>query len=182
MELLLTFLGEKSSFLLGLENWLPENLPLKQRKVADDELLKNIEKIFKDLKFFYKIRKKESGEVSHILVSKIEENLIKLNEAIKEEDSEKIGRALGYPESAIKAYINRFKEKEDIKTIKSLIEETIDSISGKEGEQLVKEDSYRFLSFAPSPEGWEEEIKLAQKYQEIVKKESPAIYMEIMNK
>lgn len=180
MELLLTFLGEKPATFLDLEAHL-SNLPLEQRKVINNELSEQAEKALKDLKLFYEIKKSKSGEFSYIFISKTKEKLTELRKVFKKEDWGKAGLALGYPESAVKAYTEHFKER-GRKPLEVLIEEVLLSLPEEERKQILEEGSHKFFPFGPSLEGWREEIKLARRYQEVIRKESPTIYKEIMNK
>jgi len=77
-----------------------------------------------------------------------------------------LGLALGFPPSAVEAYVGgNGREKLDKSTLP---------------EHIQKGDAIAFCAFALSKDNWEEELKQAQTYADFIKSASPVIYQEIV--
>ena len=77
---------------------------------------------------------------------------------------ELLGTALGFPESAVEAYVGK-REKLNKKELP---------------DEVKKSDAFRFCNFVLSADNWQEEIKQGQEYADLVKEVSPNIYREFL--
>jgi len=111
----------------------------------------------------YEFRKRQEAT---FLIAKDKESLNLLKEALKTNDEELMGRAYGYPESAIKAFCGK---KETIEDAEELPEE-------------IKRRGPSFLRFKLSKNNWQEEIKLCEKWAEAIKEASPKLYRKFYKK
>lgn len=100
-----------------------------------------------------------------IFMAMHQSDLDKLVTSIRSCDDEKTGEALGYPDTAIEAYVKKDSRYED----------------RAELPQEIKESPYyHFIRFALSPDHWQEEIKTAQKWADVVKTNSPRLFEEFI--
>lgn len=99
------------------------------------------------------------------------EKLNQLKEAWQSGKNEEIGRALGYPESAVDAFI-----KGEVLDIG----EDLKSLTKEERKALKEEEVFKFLTFGLSKNNWREELELVRRYQKAIKEKSPKIYNEII--
>ncbi len=139
--------------------------------------------------FFYQTGKVESGPEKKIyfagydiFVSKNLENLNRLARSFAENKEQEIGFALGYPETAVKAFPARDSD------YKKFYERCLDSrelygiLPKYEREELLKEGVFKFLNFKPSRSHWREELEVARKYQRLIKERAPNLYKEILER
>lgn len=106
-----------------------------------------------------KVRKEKK-----FIIAKNEENLNLIKKALETGDEELFGRAYGFPQSAIEAYLGKRK--------------IIDSnkLSGK----IKQQDALAFSKFKLSKDNWQEELKKAKEWADAIKETSPKIYNEFM--
>lgn len=151
-ELILVLLGEKPGICLSL---FTEN----ESEIDDDEeKIKNL-----DLKY-KKVSQEKKGEryMAEFLVSKNEDTLNELAEADPSKDHYRFGALMGYPESAIKAFL----------------EGTCLSIE-EERELLSKYPEIVFNDFRLSRDNNKEELELVKRWNGLVEKESPEVYNKL---
>lgn len=177
--LLLVLLGEKPAACPCLEQRFYKREAVKERPKIAERLAKEKEEtkeILDKLGLPHKEKAFEYEEEKmynigyHFYVGKDSEKLARLMEA---RDDREIGLSLGYPESAVDAYVNETSLD---------YEELIKSLSSEELQALQKEGVFKFLDFRPSRDHWQEEIEIARKRQALIKEKSPKIYQEIIRK
>lgn len=110
-----------------------------------------------------KIEKFFQREQMKILIGRSKEDLDFLVQALETKSDELLGRAFGFPETAIEAFVGK-KEKLDISKLSKEIRES---------------DAVLFSSPTLSENNWQEEIKQGQSYADFIKKISPTIYEEM---
>ncbi|HRY82989.1 MAG TPA: hypothetical protein P5099_03870 [Candidatus Moranbacteria bacterium] len=110
------------------------------------------------------VEKYSKGEQLNIFISNSKENLDLLTKSWGTTDQEAIGKALGFPPTAVEAFVGKRETWFD--------EDIPDEI--REGEAVI------FLTPALSKDNWEEEIKEGKKRAEFVKRNSPEIYNTII--
>ncbi len=110
------------------------------------------------------IEKSYKREQMNILVSRSKKELDFLADALKSKDNELLGKAFGFPKTAIEAFIDK-REKIDVAILP----------------KKVRESDAMLFSSAPtlSKDNWREEIKQGQLYADFIKKTSPVIYKEM---
>lgn len=148
-ELILVLLGEKPGICLSLFTETESEID------DDEEKIKNL-----DLKY-KKVSQGKKGEryMAEFLVSKNEDTLNELAEADPSKDHYKFGALMGYPESAIKAFL----------------EDTCLSIED-ERELLGKYPEIVFNDFRLSKGNTEEELEIVKRWNNLVEKEAPDVY------
>ena len=102
-------------------------------------------------------------EQMKVLISRSKENLDFLIEALKTKSDELLGKAFGFPQTAIEAFVDK-REKLDIGALPKEVRES---------------DAVLFSSPIISKDNWQEEIKQGQIYADFIKKVSPKIYKEM---
>jgi hypothetical protein len=137
---------EKTEELLKKNNLLYEPF---EEKVAD---------WYKDEKG-QKVRKEKT-----FIIAKNEENLNLIKKAFETGDEKLFGKAYGFPQTSIEAYLGKG--------------EAIDS--NKLPEEIKQQDALAFSKFKLSKDNWQEELKTAQKWADAVKETSPKAYNEFM--
>ena len=102
--------------------------------------------------------------LTDILIANNDENLDYLDSALSGKDEEAVGLALGIPQTAVEAYIGKRKRlnKDDLP------------------DEVKRSDAAKFCKPILSADNWQEEIKLWQKYADLTKRVSPAIYHELL--
>ena len=98
-----------------------------------------------------------------IFIATDKENLEKISKAWKSDDTESIGKVLGFPKTAVEAY----SKKEDRLYFDELPAE------------IAQADYAKFASFTLSKNNWQEELETAKKWAEAMRKNSPNLYKEI---
>ncbi len=180
-ELLLVYLGEKPSLWFPIRCSFHEN-DEEEKEDANRralEMRRNIESVLEELdNIFYEINdfetKKEDGKIEKgfdCIVGHSQENLSNLKSSFEIPSSEKRGIALGYPESSVKAYLSDDDEVFDV-------EEDTPELSALEKEEIEK--TLKFGGFGLSRKNWREEIKIIERYRDVIKKKSPKIYNGII--
>lgn len=110
--------------------------------------------------------------VDKILFARDLETLDRLKQAFVKNNDKEIGFILGYPESAINAYIEG----------KKFDEADYKNLPAKEKEKLKKGEILNFINFGLSKNNWQEELKIIQEYQKLIRQKSPNIYKEILTR
>jgi len=189
IELVLVYLREKPASWPGLEVRFYKTGSEKEKQKELEKLNQEGEEILKLLEildlphYTYKDKEEEEKTIRvgyHFIIAQDLEKLNQLKKAIegfKEGDLTKekdIGLALGYPESAVEGFIKK---------------ETFDVFDKAEGlrrlpkekrEKLKKEGVFKFLTFTPSEDSWEEELELVRRYQKIIQEKAPRMYDEVI--
>ncbi len=133
---------------------------------------------FLEIPFYFEEVEKEKFDYSikegyRFLAGRDENSLINLREALKTGSSKKIGLALGYPETAVNAFVEgEILDKYD----------DLRFLPQNEKDALKEEGVFKFVSFGLSKNNWREELELVRKYQEAIKKNAPNLYKEIIAK
>jgi len=109
------------------------------------------------------VKRTRKRERLNILVGRTQEDLNALLEAEKSGDDEQIGKAFGFPATAIEAFVGK-RKKLDISKLPKEIRES---------------DALLFSSPTLSEDNWQEEVKQGQKYADFIRKQSPKIYNEM---
>lgn len=109
------------------------------------------------------IEKPYKREQMNILVSRSKKELDFLIGALKSKNGELLGKAFGFPETAIEAFMGK-REKLDVATLPKEIRES---------------DVMLFSLPTLSKDNWQEEVKQGQLYADFIKKTSPVIYEEM---
>ncbi len=104
-------------------------------------------------------------EQKHFFVARDETTAEALKNAYEKED-EIYGRLSGFPESAIKAYLEAEKNPTSLIEIKDLPEE------------IRTQDFMAFATFKLSRKNWREELEVVKKWADTIKKINPALYEE----
>ncbi|MFZ4632465.1 MAG: hypothetical protein ACOYL8_04705 [Patescibacteria group bacterium] len=151
-ELILVLLGEKPG--IGLSLFVD-----KENEIDEDE-----EKI-RSLNLKYKkVKQEKRGKryMAEFLISQSEDTLNELTESDPSKDHYRYGSLMGYPESAIKAFL----------------EGTCLNIDD-ERELLSKYPEIVFNDFRLSRDHNKEELELVRRWNNLVEKEAPNIYNEL---
>ena len=130
---------------LGLPRLVKEREVDKRPFWSEEE--PDIEKFFKEEKI-------------DVLIGRSQKELDLLVEALKSGDEELIGRAFGYPPTAVEAFVGK-RESIELKTLS----------------EEAQEASY-FLTPTFSEDNWQEELKIAQRNADFIKKINPTIHAE----
>ncbi len=147
-ELMLIFLGYKPATEVALAPWNdpPEKVV---KTLRDSGLIAGI-KNYKDV---------NGKKFAIVAVAKDKETMERLKKAEADADHEEYGRLMGYPDTAIDAFMHK--------------------------EKLLPEVDYpekndKTLDFKLSKDHWQEEIKVIKKWSQAIKQYSPKIY-ELLN-
>jgi len=183
MNLILTYWGEKP--VSEIEMYYDEANPL----LEPEEILRaknNLETALDALGLKFKATQQEQIDEDgfeqkkfQFFVGKNEDNLKELEMAFLEQNNEKIGKLLGYPETAVKAFAQGIQQK-------NLFEMMLDekewwqNLSKTEKESLLQEGVLNFASFKFSKEHWKEELDIIRKWQMQIKEKAPQLYATIM--
>lgn len=103
-------------------------------------------------------------EKMNVLVARDKKDLEFLNNAIQSNDDELLGKAYGFPPTAIEAWIGKRKRLK----VKDLPKE------------IQRSDAMLFSSPTLSADNWQEEIKYGKKCADYIRKLSPTIYREML--
>jgi len=130
-----------------------------------------IQETLEKLKFAYQAKefKKEEERTRNLghyfFIGRDSEKLGRLLEAMENKDDKEIGLALGYPESACEAFVNKA---------------TIDysELPKEERKKIFKEGTLKFIDFRLSRDHWQEELGLARRWQQLINEKSPNLYEE----
>lgn len=181
IEFLLVWKGEKpaTEISIATKSWKEGEPP----KSLDSKQVEEMEKLIKDMKLFYNTAPKQvvDGEYYYITkdgqeklekkeetifyLAKKKENLDLFIKALKGKDDKLFGQLYGYPESAIKAYIEK-GEKMEISKLPSKIQ---------------RQPSVAFTRFKLSKNHWQQELKTSQRWAEITEKTSLKLYEKFIN-
>jgi len=127
-----------------------------------------------------------SSPFFRVQISKDDKNLEALIKACEESNEKEVGILLGYPQSAVDAFIEAYAKDKfyDIDKSPSLhFREFIDEeLSAEERQKIIDSDVLNFIGFAPSRKSWKKEIKRAEEDQLCIKEQAPKLYKEIVDK
>ncbi len=174
MELMLLYLGEQPVAWVEVcsrvyKNEEKDEVLNQQLGFLKEQIVGALEKIgFVYQIEEFKIKEEKKYNLGYdFLVSKNPKNLSRLLEVSKKKDYKEIGLAYGYPESACEAFVNEtcieYKE-----------------IPKEEKEKLIKEGTFKFVTFRLSQSHWKEEIELIKRWQQRIKETSSRLYEEIL--
>lgn len=108
----------------------------------------------------------EKREKITITIAEDQKDLDEYLEIIKNDSDKNMGKAYGFPESAIKAYLESDDNNSRLISRKDLPEE------------IRKQEWSLFASFMMSKDKWKEELETVKKWAETVNRISPKIYKE----
>src|SRR3989338_10500616 len=139
---------------------------IEKKKPLSKKEIEKVENALKKLKLPYQIQITRNRKTITCSVGKNRKHLQALLKAeTKKNPKEKTkarGLALGYPKTAIAAFIN--KEVIEVKNLPKQIRES---------------KEIKFLNFRISKKHWQKEFKVVQKRADTIKKLSPKLYKEI---
>lgn len=190
-DLMLLYFGVKPAALLDVGKHLKRTEMDKEDNIPEEIFQDKevVEKILDELEFFYQTGKIKSGPEEKIyfagykiFVSKNLENLNRLVRSFKENKEQEIGFALGYPETAVKAFPARDADYKEFYERCLDYRELYGILPKYEREELLKEGVFKFLNFKLSKNHWREELEVARKYQRLIKEKAPNLYKEILEK
>lgn len=178
-DLILVVLDEKPAAWLSLEHRFYKEEALEEKpkilerlskeKIATKKVLDKLGLVYED-EAFEEEEQKTYNIGYHFSISKDPEKLARLTKA---RDDREIGLSLGYPRTAVDAYVNgTLLDYEELR--KSLPQERLQA--------LQKEGVFKFLDFHPSKDHWQEELEIARKRLALIKEKSQKIYQEIIEK
>lgn len=142
---------------IGQMNILSQEIP-RGIRVEEQEQKNRGEKRWRKIKVYH--------DRTGALVGSTGENLNRLVEAIASGDHEAIGKALGYPPTAVEAFAGK-RAKLDLKKVPK---------------EILLGSGMTFITPTLSQDNWENEIKTGEEYAQFLKKESPELYKLIMEK
>ena len=142
---------------IGQMNVLSQPIP-REIKVEEQGQKNRHEKKWRKIKVFH--------DHTGVYIGSTRENLNRLVEAITSGDHELIGKALGYPPTAVEAFMGK-RTRLDLKKI---------------SKEILLGDGMTFLTPTLSRDNWQNEIKTGEEYAQFLKKEAPEIYKLIMEK
>lgn len=148
--LILVLLGEKPAVEVALHGW---NDP--PRKFA--EVIKEIGLNFEEVEFEDRALT-PSKLVTRFAIAKDKETALKLKSLDPARDHREYGHLMGYPESAVEAFVN-----DGEKTTLTW--------------DMTKE--VPVVDFRLSKDNWREELKISQRWNDTIKKHAPELYQEI---
>ncbi len=102
-------------------------------------------------------------EQMEILIGRSKEDLDLLVQALQTKSDELLGKAFGFPQTAIEAFVGK-RKKLDISTLPK---------------EVRKSDAMLFSSPTLSEDNWQEEVEQGQRKADFIKKISPIIYEEL---
>jgi hypothetical protein len=177
MNLILTYLGEKPTSLI--EMIYDSGNPLADLKEVLSQK-ENLEKLLAAFGLKFKTLEKERIDEEgfdikefRIFIGRREKDVEELEKAFLAGDEEKVGRLLGYPESAVRGFV-KGKVLEE--------KEWWQGLSEKERRDLISEGVLNFKNFKFSKENWREELDTVRRRQGIIKKIAPNLYQEMMKR
>lgn len=153
------------AMLVGFSSLLNDNvIPIR----LSSEYIQYFKDEFSKLEIPFKIGEKEwfpesNGYSIQKATIYIGKNKNSLNSLVNAKDDFKLGIALGYPETSVRAYINGIELHNDIYP------------PGTDLEAIY------FSQFKKSKSNWREEIKTGKEWAKSVKKLAPNLYNEILN-
>lgn len=165
----------------GLKPTAIIDVPMRGRKeiFRTEEDLKSIESLIKDSGLAQDIDKEEvnSIEKTNFFIGDSKEAVERLKELIKtttgEDRDREVGMLLGYPLSAVDAFVSGQLKAEE-RNEKIINREDLPS-------DMQEADAVVFSPFALSKENWAEEIKQGQIWADYIKSLSPRIYQEMID-
>lgn len=176
--------GEKADILLTAAGLRPTTMShLHSEKYTSDEMILRVdpdeirilENILRALKLSFHTRRRviDQGhekptfhEVVDFFIAKSDELARALKQAVLDWDEKLIGLTLGYPRTAVEAYID-----EDL-----LLDMNKHPVSTPE----VSEQNMHLLAHRLSSNSWRDEVKYIENSGEVLKKLSPVIYDKLM--
>jgi hypothetical protein len=177
LDLVLTIVGEKplTSIEFGIEE---------EKRWKAEELFQGLKTILGKLNLtVQKIERPgmEKNEIAiYIFVAKSNEIISKAIEAWKKKDEETIGELYGYPETAVKAFVEAM---EDFKTKeKELLlpgENWVEHIDEETRKEIARKRLLEFVGFRLSREHYKEELKVAERWRGAVERICPEFLEEL---
>ncbi|MFA5747287.1 MAG: hypothetical protein WC926_04435 [Candidatus Paceibacterota bacterium] len=169
LDLALLILKRKEAAFLGNADIIESEEHKEKLERKFQEEFCNIEEVLKETKLLYRATPPHDDQGVYcfsFLVSGSENGLEKAIEAQKNKDDRSLGLLLGYPETAVDAYMTDKK----FDYHKELPKDEL----GK----LEKEGVLPFLEFMPSREHWKDELSWAKENQNLIKEKAPSLYEE----
>jgi hypothetical protein len=163
LELLMVYLGEKPACLFG---------DSKKRGEVKREIERVVQELGGDICFDFLEEAEKNNILYQIFVGKDKASLDRLKDAFVSGTGEELGIALGYPESAAKA----FQEGRIVEDHSSLFEEL------PKEKRRAMQTSIKFSLFGFSSDKHQEEMEVVKKIQATVQENSPEIYRRIASK
>ncbi len=90
-----------------------------------------------------------------------------VEEAVFQKDTYKTGILMGYPETAVKAFV----EKKYIRNVEG---------EEKLSDEILNDPEHKFLNFRLSRDNWQEEFKTVKEWARVIKENAPELYEEIL--
>jgi len=172
-DLVLSYLNEKPA------SWIDVSERYKQTEKNEDEILNQLElkrdeirKILDKTGFVYEVEKFKIKERTmynagyNFIIARNSEDLSRLKRGLKRGDTKEIGLSIGYPETAVEAFIN-----------KKVLD--YNKLPKEESKRLIKEKTSKFLDFRLSKNNWQEELNLVRRQQKLIEKKFPNFYKQI---
>ncbi len=166
VSLLLTYIGMKPAMftehIRSLEGGEFEKVEWEKERAEISQFLKQA-----GLPFIQEVTEvdEDGYQYAIFIIGKDKEGLKKLEEARRIQTMDRrdiaMGRVLGYPESAIQAFVKG----------KSLI---------RVPEEIQQDEGYKFLGFRLSKENWQQELEVGRKNAQAIKRLAPHFYQRVM--
>lgn len=157
VDIILVSLGKKSAA-IG-EFWYGPKENFSNTQFQDN--LNELESIFKELGLNHFLNRARES-YPHFYVAQDKKYLDAIIDACALEDTKATGRALGYPKTAINAFIGKTYLKEP-------------------PEEIKNDEAIRFLNFRLSSDHWREEYELARERARIIKEFLPEFHKKIVS-
>jgi hypothetical protein len=179
LDLVLTIVGEKPLTSIGFEIE-------KDKRWRAEELFQGLKTILGELNLTFQMIERpgiEKNEIAiTILVAKSNEIISKAIEAWKKGDEETIGKLYGYPETAVKAFVEAM---EDFKTKeKELLlpgENWVEYVDEETRKEIAQKRLLEFVGFRLSRKHYKEELKVAERWRKVVERICPE-FLEDLSK
>lgn len=149
-NIILIFLGLKPA----------TELEISSHNDSAEKVINVIENIGLKVKIKSKFKRKDK-DIVLLSVADNQENLDRLEQIDPSKNHEEYGRLMGYPETAIDAFLHK--------------EKRLDPENYLENDELI-------FFIAMSKENWEEEIKTLKKWSDAIKEQAPDLYVELKGK
>lgn len=179
-DLLLVEAGIKPASLITITNKIwsegeePHVFMEEDQIITLEEMIRKMNVLFQAIPITRKIAEIQKSEAEKVkvyadevdlLVGATGENLERLSEAYVLHNHELLGRAVGIPETAIEAFLNK-RDRLDLRTLPK---------------NVLLSEEMTFSTPTLSRDNWKEEVETGRVYANYLKKFSPHIYSELMN-
>jgi hypothetical protein len=180
LDLVLTIVGEKPLTSIGFgieekERWKAEEVFRRLRGILG-ELNLTLQKIERP--------GMEKGEIAvTIFVARSNEIISEAIQAWKKEDEETMGKLYGYPETAVKAFVEAmedFKTKE--KELLLPAENWVEYVDEETRKEIAQKRLLEFVGFRLSRKHYKEELKVAERWRRAVERICPEFLEELSKK